>query len=43
MMIPQAPADMYQAMGKNGQFLMVVPSKGLVIIRMGAYPDNMPV
>ena len=43
MMIPQAPADMYQAMGKNGQFLMIVPSKGLVIVRMGASPDNMPV
>lgn len=35
-MIPQAPADMYQAMGKNGQFLMVVPSQNLVIVRMGS-------
>jgi CubicO group peptidase (beta-lactamase class C family) len=43
MMVPQAPADMYQAMGKNGQFLMIVPSKGLVIVRMGASPDNLPV
>jgi CubicO group peptidase (beta-lactamase class C family) len=34
-MIPQAPADMYQAMGKNGQFLMVIPSENLVIVRMG--------
>ncbi|MBN7813497.1 beta-lactamase family protein [Algoriphagus sp. H41] len=35
-LIPQAPADMYQAMGKNGQFLMVVPSQNLVILRMGS-------
>jgi CubicO group peptidase (beta-lactamase class C family) len=34
-MIPQAPADMYQAIGKNGQFLMVIPSMNLVIVRMG--------
>lgn len=40
MLIPSAPADMYQAMGKNGQFLMVVPSEGLVIVRMGAAGDN---
>jgi len=43
MLIPQAPADMYQAMGKNGQFLMVVPSEGLVIVRMGGSADNLPV
>jgi CubicO group peptidase (beta-lactamase class C family) len=42
MLIPQAPADMYQATGKNGQFLMVVPSEGLVIIRMGGSSDNLP-
>jgi CubicO group peptidase (beta-lactamase class C family) len=41
MMILQAPDDMYQAMGKNGQFLMLVPSKSLVIVRMGASPDNL--
>jgi CubicO group peptidase (beta-lactamase class C family) len=43
MMIPQAPDDMYQAMGKNGQFLMLVPSKSLVMVRMGTLPDNLPV
>lgn len=32
----QAPSDMYQAIGKNGQFLMVVPSQKLVIVRMGS-------
>lgn len=35
-LIPHAPADMYQAMGKNGQFLMVIPSQNLVIVRMGS-------
>ncbi|PZX55740.1 CubicO group peptidase (beta-lactamase class C family) [Algoriphagus chordae] len=38
--VPDAPADMYQAMGKNGQFLMVVPSEDLVIVRMGGLGDN---
>lgn len=33
---PSAPADMYAAMGKDGQLLNVVPSKGLVVVRMGA-------
>lgn len=42
-LIPQAPADMYQAMGRNGQFLMVVPSQNLVIIRMGGAPGDLPV
>ena len=37
---PQAPADMYAAMGKNGQLLNVVPSQKLVVVRMGDYPDN---
>ena len=41
MLTPNAPADMYVAMGKNGQLLMVVPSKKLVLIRMGEDPaDN---
>ncbi len=43
MLVPQAPADMYQAMGKNGQFIMVVPSEGLVIVRIGGSSDNLPV
>lgn len=30
-----APADLYAAMGKNGQLILVVPSENLVIIRMG--------
>lgn len=32
---PTAPADMYAAMGRDGQLLNVVPSKGLVMVRMG--------
>ncbi|GAB4407084.1 MAG: hypothetical protein OHK0039_09260 [Bacteroidia bacterium] len=40
MLNPHAPADMYAAMGKNGQFLNVVPSEGLVWVRMGDAPDN---
>jgi len=40
MLIPQAPAEMYQAMGKNGQFLMVIPSQNMVLIRMGGSGDN---
>ncbi len=37
---PQAPAEMFAAMGKNGQLINVVPSQGLVVIRMGNNPDN---
>jgi CubicO group peptidase (beta-lactamase class C family) len=36
---PNAPDDMFAAMGKNGQLINVVPSKKLVIIRMGDVPD----
>ncbi len=37
---PSAPADMFAAMGKNGQLMDVVPSQNLVVIRMGDVPDN---
>lgn len=37
---PNAPADMFAAMGKNGQLINVVPSKGLVVIRMGDNANN---
>ncbi|WP_297335276.1 serine hydrolase domain-containing protein [Algoriphagus sp.] len=39
-LVPSAPSDMYQAMGLNGQFLMVIPSKNMVIIRMGSSPNS---
>lgn len=41
--IPSGPTDMYMAVGGNGQLLMVVPSKNLVIVRMGGAPGNLPV
>lgn len=34
-LITNAPADMYSGLGKNDQKLYIVPSQGLVIIRMG--------
>jgi CubicO group peptidase (beta-lactamase class C family) len=34
-LIPNGPSDLYAALGMNGQIIDVVPSKGLVIIRMG--------
>jgi CubicO group peptidase (beta-lactamase class C family) len=42
-LIPNAPADTYLAAGKDGQFLNITPSEGLVWIRMGESPDNLPV
>lgn len=39
-LIPTAPSDMYCALGKNDQKIYVVPSKKLVIIRMGDAADG---
>lgn len=41
---PNAPDDMVAAMGKNGQFLNVVPSQNMVVVRMGNAPldDEVP-
>lgn len=33
--LPNAPADLYTALGKNAQILNVVPSQKLVVLRMG--------
>ena len=38
-LIPNAPDDLYAAIGKNGQILMVVPSENLIIARMGNNPE----
>jgi CubicO group peptidase (beta-lactamase class C family) len=38
--IPNAPKDMYAALGKNDQKIYVVPSKNLVIVRMGESAKN---
>ena len=39
-LIPNAPDDMYCALGKNDQKIYVVPSRKIVIIRMGNAADN---
>lgn len=36
---PSAPADMFAALGRNGQMLNIVPSQGLVWLRMGDSPS----
>lgn len=40
---PNAPSDLYIAMGKDGQFLNVVPSQNMVWVRMGELPSSVPV
>jgi CubicO group peptidase (beta-lactamase class C family) len=37
---PNAPTDMFAAIGKNGQYINVVPSNNIVLIRMGDSPDQ---
>jgi CubicO group peptidase (beta-lactamase class C family) len=39
-LVPNAPAEMYAAMGAEDQRIYVVPSKKLVIIRMGRASDS---
>ncbi len=39
-LIPNAPKDLYAAMGKNGQFICVIPSQNMVWVRFGDNPDN---
>jgi CubicO group peptidase (beta-lactamase class C family) len=38
--IPSAPSDMFMALGKNDQKIYVIPSKKMVVIRMGDAADN---
>ncbi|MBP4138212.1 serine hydrolase domain-containing protein [Flavobacterium geliluteum] len=38
--IPTAPNDMFMALGKNDQKIYVIPSKKMVIIRMGDAADD---
>ncbi|MEM8524778.1 MAG: serine hydrolase [Bacteroidota bacterium] len=37
---PNAPADMYSAIGLDGQHISVVPSKGWVMVRQGDFSAN---
>ncbi|WP_089239359.1 serine hydrolase domain-containing protein [Belliella buryatensis] len=39
-LIPNAPSDMIIAAGRDGQFVCVVPSQNLVLIRMGLDTDD---
>ncbi|MCC5928720.1 MAG: beta-lactamase family protein [Cyclobacteriaceae bacterium] len=36
----KAPSDLIAGMGKNGQFVEIVPSENLVVVRMGEAPDD---
>lgn len=38
--IPEGPNDMFMALGKNDQKIYVIPSKKMVIVRMGDAADN---
>ncbi|HEX9153104.1 MAG TPA: serine hydrolase [Flavobacterium sp.] len=38
--IPGAPNDMFMALGKNDQKIYIIPSKKMVVIRMGDAADN---
>ena len=38
-LVPNAPLDMYAAMGANDQRIYVIPSKKMVVIRMGEASD----
>jgi CubicO group peptidase (beta-lactamase class C family) len=40
---PAGPSDMVSGMGKYGQYVSVVPSKGIVMVRMGEDPSSVPV
>ncbi len=39
-LLPNAPMDLFTALGKNGQIINVVPSKKIVVIRIGDRPNN---
>lgn len=41
-LVPNAPVDMYAAMGASDQRIYVIPSKNMVVIRMGgaSNPSN---
>ncbi|MCB0819239.1 MAG: serine hydrolase [Bacteroidetes bacterium] len=40
MLMPDSPADVYSAIGRDVQCVMISPSTGYVIVRMGEAPDG---
>jgi CubicO group peptidase (beta-lactamase class C family) len=40
---PNGPTDMFSGMGKYGQYLSIIPSKKLVLVRMGEDPSSVQV
>ena len=40
---PNGPVDMYSGMGKNGQYISVIHSEKMVLIRMGEDPSSVSV
>lgn len=40
MLTPDGPQNMISAMGKNGQFIDVLPDENMVVIRFGQTPDD---
>jgi len=40
MLMPDAPKDVYAALGKDGQCLNISPSTGIIWVRMGERPDD---
>jgi CubicO group peptidase (beta-lactamase class C family) len=40
---PDAPADMISGIGKNGQYVCIIPSKNIVLVRMGENPESVQV
>lgn len=39
-LLPDAPSDLFSALGKNGQIINVIPSKKMVLIRIGDKPSD---
>lgn len=39
---PNAPADLYVGVGYGGQYLNIVPSQNMIVIRMGELPNGPP-
>ncbi len=39
-LFPDAPSDLYAALGSQGQLINVVPSQNLIVVRMGYSPEG---